>query len=260
MRSFRVTDSGLKPARWNVAMTAALVELHHTGQIPDMLRFHRYHFSLLIGRNTMLSQEAGASRLGLQRTEMARRITDGAPIWVNPGILAFDLIADRSIADLHPGRAARRVRSGVVNGLRRLGLPARLGSLTDIEINGHKVFEASYRLDGPTFVFQGMIVVEAAAGALLREKNRRMPPFQRVASIAEFLGRRSLIGEVTDVLVAGLAHELPCTSMANPLRDDEIALSNRLLAEKFGTDQFVLGRGLGSRDSMLDAQEGAFSN
>jgi len=234
-------------------MTAALIELHHVGQIPDMLRFHRYPFSFLIGRNSALTQEAHVNRLGLQRTELARRITDSAPIWVNPGILAFDLVTDRRVAEPHPGRAAHRVRSGVANSLRRLGLPARLGSLTDIEINGCKVFEASCCLDGPTFLFQGLVVVEAAAGALLCEKNRRMAPFPRVASIAEFLGRSSLIGEVTDVLVAGLAHELPCTSVAKPLGDDEIALTDRLLAAKFGTDDFVLGREPGSRNSMLDA-------
>src|SRR5215470_6380018 len=106
MRSLRVADSGLGPARWNVAMTAALIELHHTGQSPDILRFHRYPFSLLMGRNSILGQEADVNRLWLQRTELARRITDSAPVWVNPGILAFDLIADHRVADLPPGKAA----------------------------------------------------------------------------------------------------------------------------------------------------------
>jgi len=248
MRSIRVADTGLKPARWNVAMTSALVELHRAGRIPDMLRFHRYPFSLLIGRNSILGQEARVDRLGLQRTELARRMTDGDPIWVNPGILAFDLIADRGVANVHPGKAAHCVRSGIVNGLRRLGLPARPGSLTDIEINGHKVFEGSYCLDGPTFLFQGMVVVEAAAGVLwsarLSSKDRSAAPFSRVASIAEFLGRDSLMDETTDVLVAGLAHALPYMSAAARLGDDEIALSDRLLAEKIGTDEFVLGESL----------------
>ena len=257
MRSLRIADSGLKPARWNVAMTSALVELHRAGRIPDMLRFHRYPFSLLIGRNTTMYQEVRVDRLGLQRTELARRITDGGPVWVNPGILAFDLIADREVADPHLGKAAHRVRSGVANGLSRLGLPARLGSLTDIEINGRQIFEASYCLDGTTFLFQGMVVVEAAAGTLLSVKRRSAPPFSRIASIAEFLGRDSLISEVTDALVAGLAHELSCMPIAAPLRDDEIALSDRLLTEKIDTDEFMLGREFGSCDRAIDAE--AFS-
>ena len=64
------------------------------------------------------------------------------------------------------------------------------------------------------------------------------------------------MGEVTDVLVAGLAQALSCTSITAPLGGDEIALSDRLLAEKIGTDEFVLGAS--SAHSMLGAEGEAF--
>src|SRR5262245_22851401 len=133
MRPIRVSDSGLKPARWNVAMTAALAELHRAGRVPDTLRFYRYPKSLLIGRDWVLGRKAGVDRIRRKKIELARRITGGEPIWVHPGILAFDLVADHRLAGTHPGKAADRVRAGVTDGLRRLGLPARPGPLTDIQ-------------------------------------------------------------------------------------------------------------------------------
>ncbi len=44
----RLLDTGLMPARWNVAMTATLIERHARRQIPDTLRLHRYHTSVLL--------------------------------------------------------------------------------------------------------------------------------------------------------------------------------------------------------------------
>ncbi len=39
--ALRLVDTGLGDARWNVALTAALAELHGAGRIPDTLRSRR---------------------------------------------------------------------------------------------------------------------------------------------------------------------------------------------------------------------------
>ncbi len=49
--ALRIIDTGVKPSRWNIAVTAALLELHRIGATPDTVRFHRYPRSVLIGRN-----------------------------------------------------------------------------------------------------------------------------------------------------------------------------------------------------------------
>ncbi len=40
--TLRVLDTGINSARWNIAVTAAMLELRAAGGIPDTLRFHRY--------------------------------------------------------------------------------------------------------------------------------------------------------------------------------------------------------------------------
>jgi len=49
MNGLRILDTGLAPARWNVAMTAALAELHIRDAIGDTVRFHRYLACVLVG-------------------------------------------------------------------------------------------------------------------------------------------------------------------------------------------------------------------
>src|SRR5262245_27073118 len=92
----RIIDTGLGPARWNVAMTAALAELHEKTEISDTLRFHRYPRCVLLGR----SQDAGrAANLVYCRSEgidVARRVTGGGAVFMCPQVLAWDVVVDRA--------------------------------------------------------------------------------------------------------------------------------------------------------------------
>ena len=55
----RILDTGLRPARWNVAMTAALAELHaQDGDVGDTVRFHRYPACVLLGRSQDIEHAA----------------------------------------------------------------------------------------------------------------------------------------------------------------------------------------------------------
>ena len=52
----RILDTGLRPARWNVAMTAALAARHADGAAPDTVRFHRYPACVLLGRSQVAAE------------------------------------------------------------------------------------------------------------------------------------------------------------------------------------------------------------
>src|SRR5262245_35323431 len=95
MTTLRVLDTGLNPARWNVGMTAALAELHRTGRAEDTLRFYRSPPAMLLGRHQNLRRAVNVDRCARRHIEMTRRITGGGAMYVDPGILAFDLVVDR---------------------------------------------------------------------------------------------------------------------------------------------------------------------
>ncbi|HTQ83792.1 MAG TPA: hypothetical protein VMI47_11040 [Pseudolabrys sp.] len=89
--SLTVVDTGLLPARWNVAMSAAMVELHQAGDIPDTLRFYRLPRSVLLGRHQN-SREVRLRYCQKQKIEIARRRLEGATVYMNPGILAWETV------------------------------------------------------------------------------------------------------------------------------------------------------------------------
>jgi lipoate-protein ligase A len=72
--SLRLLDTGLEDARWNVAVTAALLELHAEGRVPDTLRFHRYRRCLLVGASQSVDGAPGAGG-----AQVVRRVTGGGP-------------------------------------------------------------------------------------------------------------------------------------------------------------------------------------
>src|SRR5262245_11666769 len=92
----RIIDTGLSPARWNVAMTAALAELHEKAEIPDTLRFHRYPRCVLLGRSQDADRAANLAYCRSEGMDIARRVTGGGAVFMCPELLAWDVVVDRA--------------------------------------------------------------------------------------------------------------------------------------------------------------------
>lgn len=240
----RVLDTRLMPARWNVAMTAALAELHRAGAIPDTLRFHRYPRSVLLGRHQSLRREVRVERCRSRKIEIARRTADGPAVFMSPGILAWDLVVDRRSFGPLLNKATQFIGAAVAAALARLGLSARFKFPDAIVIDGRRSGSLTAEFDGPSLVTQGTIligsdpnempaVLKTAAAA---EENKR-----QTASLSEFLGRVAPIEDIEAVLLAQLSHALRRSVVPGVLGDEETALAERLFADEIGTDAFVTG-------------------
>jgi len=241
----RLLDSGLKPARWNIAMTAALAELHRAGRIPDTLRFHRYPRSILLGRNQVLAQEVDVERCRSDGLEIARRVTGGGAVYMSPGILAWDVVADRGRLGLRLADAAETILNAVASGLARLGLRAKHGAPNAITIEGRKVCGASGSFEGPGVLMQGTILVDfdlLEMARVLKAPDGQGSRAANVASLAEFLGRVPANGEIVAALAASLSDALRRPIEPREAGEEEISLAGRLLADTIGTEEFVTGQ------------------
>jgi lipoate-protein ligase A len=235
--SVRVLDTGVKPSRWNIAMTAALTELHRLGHSPDTLRFHRYVPSVLIGR----LQHAPAV---LQHVELARRVTGGGAVYMDPGILAWDLIAARTVLGSGLERAAERVSAAVAAGLSSLGAAAEFRPPNDVLMAGLKVSGSSGSFQGATVVLQGTVILACDISAMADALAIPAATLRRhVGSLADILGRKPSDEDVTHALLGGLAR-LGLEFREGALAAHELELAGRLLEEEIGTDAFVLGDGV----------------
>ena len=75
-----VIDTGLADPRRNVALTAALIEAHVRGEIPDTLRLHRYQKCVLIGRSQDAETVLDAAACRRRGAAIVRRVTGGGAV------------------------------------------------------------------------------------------------------------------------------------------------------------------------------------
>lgn len=239
--NLRVVDTGQISARRNVAMTAALVEMHGAGRIPDTLRFHRYPKSVLVGRHQLLSQAIDVGRCEAAGVEIARRMTGGGAVYMAPGALAWDIVIGRAAVGVRLDHVAARICEAVASGLSRLGFSARYRPQNDIEVGGHKICGSSGYVDGPTLAYQGTILIDTD----LSEMNRflRLPADSRrqMTTIGSLLDRSPEAGEIEAVMLAGLSQAFGFTPSHSSLADQERSLADKLHREEFGLDAFVEG-------------------
>lgn len=242
--ALRIIDTGVKPARWNIAVTAALMELHRIGSTPDTIRFHRYPRSVLIGRNQKLEQEVDVERCGHDGVEIARRVTGGGAVYMSPGILAWDIVAGRARLGDTLEDVTLRIGSAIAAGLRRLGASAKARAQGAVEIEGRKVSGSSGGFDGPTVIMQGTMLIDFDHDEMMRVLKARpdtSKPVAPVASLADCLDRVPPVEVVNAALLLELNDVWDGASVTSDLRSDELALAEKLLAVEIGRDEFVMG-------------------
>ncbi len=240
--ALRIIDTGVKPARWNIAVTAAMLELHRIGAIPETIRFHRYPRSVLIGRNQDVAQEVDVERCRANGVEIARRVTGGGAVYMSPSVLAWDIVAGRARFGGSLDEVARQINSAVASGLWRLGCLAEVNAQGAVVIDGQKVSGSSGSFDGPTVIMQGTVLIDFdrdEMAAILKVQPNAAAT--RVTSLAERLGRVPPVEEVRSALLAELPDAWDGASVTSELRADEVELAEKLLADEIGTDEFVMG-------------------
>jgi lipoate-protein ligase A len=240
--TIRIIDTGLAPARWNVAMTAALVRLHSTGETPDTVRFHRYRACVLIGHGQRLSQTVDVAYCRRRGIEIARRVTGGGAVFMGPRMLAWDVVLGRaSHADNLQG-LTRLICEAVAVSLARLGASARFEPPNSITIDGAKISGSSGYLDGPSAVLQGTVLIEDDAAEMataLGMSETRLR--QQVSCLAASLQPAPPLADVQSGLSAGLVARLQRTPVPARPSDAELALGDKLLSEEIGAEEYVAG-------------------
>lgn len=252
MKTLRILDTGVIEGRLNIAIGQAIIERHQAGEAPDTLRFLRFPPTALVGRHQALGQEIDLEYCQANGIGTARRITGGGAIFMEPGLLGWELAVSRqSLGVQSLPELTRKICEAAADGISRLGVDARFRPRNDIEVDGRKISGTGGFFDGDTLFFQGTVLVDmnpADMVSALRvpvaklEKRELDSAERRVVTLRELLG-----GSTPDMIAiqAALAEafceHFGMAPQADVLSGTEDALARKLLEEEIGTEEFVGG-------------------
>lgn len=225
----RIVDTGLNSARWNVAMTAALTELHAKSESADTVRFHRYRPCVLLGRSQDAAAAIDVAYCAGHDIEVVHRVTGGGAVFLSPRMFAWDVVLDRGTCGGDLGSVTEAICAGVAAGLARLGVAARFRAPNDIEIGGRKVSGSSGYSEGRSIVLQGTVLIEDEVGTMARALGLSEETLRRgMTCLHEAAGAVIPMASVMTSISAALCEALGKSGSAQSLHHAEQARCEQL--------------------------------
>jgi lipoate-protein ligase A len=248
--TFRVLDTGVLEGRLNIAIGQAIVEARQAGTVPDTLRFLRFPPTALIGRHQALGQEIDLEYCREHGIGVVRRITGGGAIFMEPGLLGWELAFDRKSLAVHSlPDLTREICEAAAAGISRLGVEARFRPRNDIEVDGRKISGTGGFFDGDTLFYQGTVLVDMNAQVMVSAlrvpqaklaRRRLDSAAQRVVTLRELLGPATPeLAVIQDTLVDAFAERFGLQAVRQELSQAEQEHAQQLLREEIGTEAFV---------------------
>jgi len=247
---FRVLDTGVLEGRLNIAIGQAIVDSHQSGQAPDTLRFLRFPPTALVGRHQALGQEIDLDYCREHGIGVVRRITGGGAIFMEPGLLGWELAFDRKTLGIKSlPELTREICEAAADGISRLGVNARFRPRNDIEVDGRKISGTGGFFDGDTLFYQGTVLVDMDPGVMVSAlrvpkaklaKRELDSAEQRVVTLRELLGDNTPgLPEIQAALTAAFADWFDLEMQPGGLSDEERLSADKFYREEIGTDEFV---------------------
>lgn len=249
-KKLRVLDTGVMEGRLNIALGQAIVEARLEGNAPDTLRFLRFPPTALVGRHQALGQEVDLEYCRRHGIGVARRITGGGAIFMEPGLLGWELAFSRSTLGVKSlPELTSEICEAAAAGISRLGVAARFRPRNDIEVDGRKISGTGGFFDGDTLFYQGTVLVDMNPQVMvsaLRVPQAKLAKRaldsaeQRVVTLRELLGDDTpALEKIQAALCDAFCERFGLEAEASRLSDAEMARAQKLFDTEIGTDAFV---------------------
>lgn len=197
--TWRLLDTGARPAAENIALDDALLEARSQGVSPNTLRFLQFSPAALVGYHQAVEQEIRVDYCRDHGIQVNRRLTGGGAIYFDATQIGWEVIAGRDdpLFRTRPETLYRLLAEGAVRALRALGLEAAFRGYNDIEVGGRKISGTGGTERRGAFLFQGTLLVDFDVDTMIRAlrlpaeklKDKEIVSFrQRVTCLREELG------------------------------------------------------------------------
>ncbi|MCD6593168.1 lipoate--protein ligase family protein [Candidatus Bathyarchaeota archaeon] len=255
IEKWRLLDTGLNDAFYNMALDEAISIARSKGIAPNTIRFYRWRPpAVSIGYFQSMKEEVdieACNRLGI---DYVRRRTGGGAVYHDTeGELTYSIIVNEThrLISRDIQETYRILCSGLVLGLRQLNVPAEFRPINDIVAHGKKISGNAQTRRMNTVLQHGTILRRVNPALMFRvlkvpsEKVRDKlikSIEERVASISDILKRDVSFKELKEALIKGFESSFKIRLIPGELTDFEKDLAYRLKHEKYTTREWNFKR------------------
>jgi lipoate-protein ligase A len=252
---WRLLDTGLRDAFYNMALDEAIAVARSKNLVPNTLRFFRWEPSAVsIGYFQSMEEEVDTSTCDEKGINYIRRRTGGGAVYHDrDGELTYSLIMnqDHRLISRDFQETYETLCSGLVKGLRLLGIPAEFKPINDIVAYGKKV-SGNAQTRGMNVVHQhGTILREVDPSLMfkvLKVPNEKIRDKliksveERVASVNSLLKKEIGFEELQRALIKGFEEACEVTLALGTTTKVEEQLTAKLKTEKYATKEWNFKR------------------
>jgi len=231
-------------AYWNMAVDEAILRSRVEGLSPNTVRLYTWRPSAVsIGFFQSLRHEVDLEECRRLGIDVVRRITGGGAVYHDSqGEVTYSVVA--SEADLRRMGLDPSIQpsyealcSGIVEGLRMLGVPAEFKPINDIVVAGRKISGSAQTRRMGVILQHGTLLLKSDLATMFRvlrvskEKISDKPikaAEERVTTVFKELGRELSLGEVAEALVKGFERALRVRLVEGELTKRELGLVEEL--------------------------------
>ena len=252
---WRLLDTGLNDAFYNMALDEAIVIARSKNLVPNTIRFFRWSPSAVsIGYFQSMEEEVDIKACDEMGIDYIRRRTGGGAVYHDTeGELTYSIIVDENhrLISRDFQETYRTLCSGLVLGLRQLGVPAEFKPINDIVARGKKI-SGNAQTRGMSIVHQHGTILRKVDPALMfkvlkvpsekiRDKLIKSVE-ERVTSINDVLRRDVSFRELKDALIKGFEDSFGIKLMLGSITDFEEDVAQRLKVEKYASRKWNFRR------------------
>ena len=255
VEKWRLLDTGLRDAFYNMALDEAIAIARSKKLVPNTLRFFRWEPSAVsIGYFQSMEEEVdieACNRLGI---DYVRRRTGGGAVYHDrDGELTYSLIIneDHPLISRDFQKTYETLCSGIVRGLRVLGVPAEFKPINDIIVDGKKI-SGNAQTRSMNVVHQHgtilrdvdptlMFTVLKVPSEKIRDKMIKSVK-ERVTSAEDYLKREVSFEELKNALIRGFEETFNIKLVPGEVTDFEERTAIKLKMEKYSTREWNFKR------------------
>lgn len=239
----QIVDTGLRSGLENHALDRQWWRKCATGRRGPSLRFHASLPTVSLGRFQAAPRELRMQACARRGLEVARRMTGGGALYLDPQQVGFSVVAPESAlpGPLSLSSMLARTVAALAQALACLGIVVRIKLPNDLEIGGRKLASVFAIREGGAWLAHGTVLLDVDVQAMLevlRVPTEKLSPDglaaarERLTTLAEQLGSAPPAAAIHESLAEAIARAFGWRPIPPPFESDLRPVPSALLDQE----------------------------